>query len=418
MLIRRVLLALVGTAFLLGHIPAAMAETAADRFHPRRGLNVEIWNEWLTADEMVARPGFLDIYPDWRRLVVPEQLADLKARGFDFLRLPFDPAPLLHLGPGSAQDALIDQIAMAVDEVQAAGLKTIVDMHSIPRPGESWGTDDVVGNPALFDAYVDLVGRVAQRLNGKDPDRTAFELLNEPTNDCDAIWLKSGPMLWPGQLQRLYSAARAGAPDLPLVLSGACWGGVVGLEQLGPDLPQDENLIYSFHSYDPFLFSHQAASWTEEAVGYFHDVPYPPEAVDDALASQLVAEARQRAEAAGSDIDPTVLDQAMADYRSAGSAITADDAARAAAWADRNGIPRHRLILGEFGAMREDMEGHRFKNLGRPDFLADKRQATEAQGIGWAVWVWTGTFGVVNDDRKRDIPPDICTALGLDGCAK
>ncbi|MGL4235735.1 cellulase family glycosylhydrolase, partial [Tabrizicola sp.] len=208
------------------------AETAADRFQPKRGLGLEVWNEWLTTEDMVTRPGFLDVYPDWRKVIPFEAVMDLKAKGFDFVRLPFDPAPLLRLGPGEAQDALIDQIQLTASLAQDAGLKVIVDLHSIPRRDETWGTDDIVGNPQLFDAHVALAGKVAARLHGMDPDRTALELLNEPTGDCDAIWQKTGPMLWPDQLTRLHAAARAAAPDLPLILSGACWGGTDGLEQI------------------------------------------------------------------------------------------------------------------------------------------------------------------------------------------
>lgn len=418
MLNRRSLHSLVRTALLFGFglATAVNAETAADRFQPKRGLNLEIWNEWLTTEEMVTKPGFLDIYPDWRRIVAPEMLAELKTLGFDFLRLPFDPAPLLRLGPGPAQDALIDQIAQTVDQVHAAGLKAIVDLHSIPRPDEDWGTDTIVSDPTLFDAHVALVAKVAARLNGMDPDRTAFELLNEPTNDCDAIYNKTEPMQWPGQLARLHAAARSGAPDLPLVLSGACWGGMDGLDQIDPASFKDDNLIFSFHSYDPFLFSHQAASWTNGPNAFFADVPYPPESIDDTLAARLVAEAKARAEAANSDIDPAELDQAMADYRSAGRGIVEKEARQAADWADRHGIPRNRMFLGEFGAMREDMSGRRFQNLGRETFLSDKRQAAEAQGIGWSVWVWTGTFGITEDDQSRRIAPATCAALGLAGC--
>jgi endoglucanase len=418
MLNRRKLFPLVRTALLalFGLAAGVQAETAADRFQPKRGLNLEIWNEWLTADEMVTRPGFLDIYPDWRRIVPPEKVNELKTLGFDFLRLPFDPAPLLRLGPGPAQDALIDQIAQTVTLVHSAGLKAIVDLHSIPRPDEDWGTDTIVGDPTLFDAHVALVAKVAARLNGMDPDRTAFELLNEPTGDCDAIYGKSEPMQWPGQLARLHAAARSGAPDLPLVLSGACWGGMDGLDQIDPASFGDENLIFSFHSYDPFLFTHQAASWSDGPNALFADVPYPPEMIDDTLAARLVAEARARAKAANSDIDPAALEQAMADYRSTGRAIVETETRRAADWADKHGIPRSRLLLGEFGAMREDMSGRRFQNLGRETFLADKRQAAEAQGIGWAVWVWTGTFGITEDDQSRQIAPATCAALGLAGC--
>jgi endoglucanase len=80
------------------------AETAADRLDLHRGLNFEIWVEWLSTEEMVASPDFLTLYPDWRRHVSAAELASVKAAGFDFARLPMDPAPLLRIGPGPRQD--------------------------------------------------------------------------------------------------------------------------------------------------------------------------------------------------------------------------------------------------------------------------------------------------------------------------
>jgi endoglucanase len=394
----------------------AMAETAADRFAPRRGLNFDIWIEWLTADEMVSRPGFLATYPDWRMHIPEVAIAGLSPMGFDFVRIPMDPAPLLRLGPGPEQDALISQIAATAQMVQKTGLKVIVDLHSIPRPDETWGTDDVVGNPALFDAHVALVGKVAATLNGMEPDRTALELLNEPTHDCDTI-PSGSDMRWPEQLSRLHAAARAGAPELPIVLSGACWGGVDGLIALDPSRFNDDNILWSLHDYEPFLFTHQSAAWTTGLNGLLADVPFPPTELDDAKAAQLVDEAAKRALAAGrTDGTAEALAAETAAYRSLPADVISADLQKAADWADRHGIPRGRLILGEFGAMREDMSGRRFAGLGRAEFLQDKRSTAEALGMGWAVWVWGGTFGIAEDDGTRVISPEICTALGLSGC--
>jgi len=385
------------------------AQSAADRFAPKRGLNFEIWSQWLSADDMVTTPGFLNEYPDWRRLAAGDSIAGLAPMDFDFVRLPMDPAPLLRLGPGAAQDALIAEIVEGAALVQGMGLKVIVDMHSIPRPDEDWGTDSIVGDPALFDAHVALVGKIAETLHGMDPDRTALEVLNEPTNDCDALYAGAGEMRWPGQLDRLYAAARAGAPDLPLVLSGACWGGVLGLQAL--DLTHfGDNVLWSFHSYDPFLFTHQGAVWTDGPNAYFRGIPYPPEVIEDALAAELVAQATVRAEGAFSAEE---LAEAMAEYRRAGRAVVGAELAAAADWADSHGIARGRMILGEFGAMREDMAGVRLDLAARDAFLSDKRQAAENNGIGWAVWVWTGSFGIARDDTLRDLSPATCAALGL-----
>ena len=391
----------------------ALAQTAADQFHPKRGLNFDIWVQWMDTKDMLNTPGFLDIYPDWRTHVSVTAINALPAQGYDFARLPMDPAPLLALGPGQPQDALIAQIASTAALVQASGLKVIIDMHSFPRPNEAWGVDTILSDPALFAAYTTLIGRVAASLNGMDPTRTAFEPMNEPTNDCDAIWGDAVPQ-WPAQLTALYTEARRHAPDLPLVLSGACWGGPEGLAALTP-LP-DANILYSFHSYTPFLFTHQGADWTSGLESILHHLPYPPTLLTGDTPRDLARDASRWARAEKIQTDPPAtqanLMRAFAEYRQDPDGQVSRAAQIAAAWADAHAIPRNRLLLGEFGAHRTD-DDTPADAASRARFLRAKSLSASALGIGWAVWSWSGNFGVAEDTPNRRPDPAICRALGL-----
>jgi hypothetical protein len=392
---------------------AAQAQSAADQFQPRRGLNFDIWVRWMDVRDMIATPGFLDNYPDWRAHVTADAINALPVQGYDFARLPMDPAPLLALGPGVGQDALIAQIAATAALVQASGMKVIIDMHSFPRPDEDWGVESILSDPALFAAYTALIGKIASSLTGMDPTRTALELMNEPTNDCDAIWGDAAPQ-WPAQQIALYTEARRLAPDLPLVLTGACWGGPEGLAALTP-LP-DDNLFYSFHSYTPFLFTHQGADWTTGLETVLHHLPYPPTMLTGQIASDLARDTAQYAAAERLQTDPPAtqanLNRALADYRASADGDVAKAAQIAAAWADQHNIPRNRLLLGEFGARRtaEDTEADK---ASRARFLRAKSLSASALGIGWAVWSWSGNFAVADDTPNRRPDLQICAALSL-----
>ncbi len=396
----------------------AMRPVAAETPDLARGLNLEIWVEWLAVDDMLTREGFLTPYPDWRRFVGKEEFERYRADGFDFLRMPFDPGPMLALGPGPAQDALIAEIRAAAEMGHEAGLTVIVDLHSIPRPDEVWGTDDVMGR--MWPDYLPLVGRVAAALDGLPPERTLFEPLNEPTLDCDAIWDDSAeapPERWPDMLAQMHAVARAGAPDLPLVLSGACWGGIDGLERVDPGRIGDENVIWSYHSYDPFPFTHQSANWTGSPLKYISRLPYPPSSLDDVTAMERAAAAALRMQAAEGAADPAAIAAEIAAYRAMPDDIGPAVSARAAEWAARHGIPARRLILGEFGAIHTDQEG-RFQGDDALRYIADQRAGAEQQGIAWAVWSLTGEMAVtLPDDPARVMDPAVCAALGLAGCA-
>jgi endoglucanase len=38
----------------------------------------------------------------------------------------------------------------------------------------------------------------------------------------------------------------------------------------------DDNLIWTFHSYEPFLLTHQGATWAGDFIPYVTGLPYPP----------------------------------------------------------------------------------------------------------------------------------------------
>lgn len=403
----------------LSPLTPARAETAADRFAPQRGFSTDIWVEWRSVADMVAEPGFLDTYPDYPRHMPPGTLARLHDQGFDTIRIAADPSPLMALWGTPRAEPLLANLRARVEEAQAAGLKVILDLHAFPHGGEIGDTDRTLARPDEFDRYLQVLGAVAARLDGMDPNRTALEVMNEPTEDCDVVDGLGVAARWPDHLARLHAAARAGAPALPLVLSGACWGGVAGLERVDPAAMHDDNLIWSFHSYDPFPFTHQGADWTDSILMFVRGLPYPPERLRPADAAVLVEQALARAQASAAPQAAEATRDALAEliggYALTPRSATADPIVEAAAWADRNAIPRRRMLLGEFGALWRGPSGETTGALAdHAAFLSDKVRAAEAAGLGWAVWSFTGSFAITGPDQALD--PGVCRALGLPRC--
>lgn len=376
---------------------AAALPAAAEEFRTSRGFSTDIWTEWMPLADRMAEVDFA--YPDYPLHVTPGDLAALAVQGFDTMRLTADPGPLLAL-PEDARAARVRGLVARVREAQGAGLKVILDLHAYPAPGEPQDTATLLTSG--FEVYLQLVGQVAGALDGLDPARTAFEPMNEPTIDCEEI-ASGAPQRWPGLMARIHAAARAAAPDLPLVLSGACWGGAWGLAALEP-LP-DPNVIWSFHSYEPFTFSHQGASWTEGPLVSLRDLPYPPERTP--ATGPLVAAALSRGA-----VDAEALAALVDAYRASPPDAVSAPLALAAAWADAQGIPRDRLLLGEFGALWRDEAGSEMDPESHFRFLADKRRAAEALGIGWIVWSFSGAMGITEASGPR-LEPRTCAALGL-----
>ena len=186
-----------------------------------------------------------------------QDFVDIKSLGCDVIRLPINLHFMTDGDPNYTVDPLffyfLDQI---VDWCEELEMHLILDNH----------TFDVDANT---DANVDKVlVPIWTQMAEHYKDRSAYlyyEVLNEPHGITDARW---------GQIQQqVIIAIRAVDQTHTIVVSGAGWGSYNNLKYL--PVYRDNNLIYSFHFYDPFMFTHQGASWTSPSMVPLAGVPFP-----------------------------------------------------------------------------------------------------------------------------------------------
>lgn len=410
--IKRAVGAGLGFAALL--LQAAGAPASAASFSPKRGINLDAWTTW-PAEERWGDPAALFPFPEWRRTVGEAELARLKAAGFDFVRVPVDPAPFLSPVSAPLHDRLFEDVQAAVRFLNGNGLKAIVDFHLMPAgPGRSIGMGQVMDEPEMFDAYVELVRRMARMLSRFDATQAAFEPMNEPILDCAA----DGTNLWPERQKRLWAAARAAAPRLTLVLTGACYSGAEALEKLDPaDFP-DDNLLWTFHSYAPFVLTHQGATWAGDLAPFVSGLPFPLSSIPkaelearlEAIREKIRSEApwsRQAGLLSGVDelvgeIDtPEKLDRTIEEP----FAVAAD-------WAARHRVAPETVLLGEFGMIRQEY-GSDFRTpaASRAAYVRMMASHAEAHGFAWSVWSYGGAFGLVEGFDREKAEPEVLDAL-------
>jgi hypothetical protein len=399
-------------AFLLLQMAAAPSFAAA--FTVRRGINLDAWITWPPeakwSDETVLRP-----FPEWRRSIDLADLKALKADGFDFVRMPVDPVVFLSPQTAAYRDGLYSDVLAAARLVNEAGLKVIVDLHLMPNgPGRSAGMQSVLDDPKLFSAYLDVVRRMGLTLAEEDPHRVAFEVMNEPIVDCGTA---AGRAEWKRKLKKLFAAARASATRLTLVLAGGCWSSAEGLSTVDPRAIPDANILWTFHSYDPFVLTHQGASWAGDFIRYVKGIPYPPYAHPKAFRKALAA-TRARI---GKDAPwarraglLAYLDEqaATVDTPEELKATMARPFETAAKWADRYGIPHHDVFLGEFGMIRQEYGSSTIMPAAwRAAYVGDMIGLAEAHGFGWSLWSYSGAFGVVETYDGKAAEPDVLNVI-------
>jgi endoglucanase len=269
-------------------------------------------------------------------------------------------------------------------------------------------------DPATFDAYVEVVRKMARTLAAEDPRQVAFEPMNEPIVDCDS----DGTSLWPDRQLKLFAAARSSATRLTLILTGACYSNAAALARIDPKTIADDNIIWAFHSYDPFLLTHQGATWAGDFIRYVTGLPFPLTAVPrarldvalDTIRDRIKAEApwtRQSGmlayldEQVASMDSPEKLDSLM------GAPFKTVEA-----WAKANGIKPENITLGEFGMIRQEY-GNPYVMPAeyRAAYVRDMIARAEAHGFSWSVWGYGGAFGVVDAFNGDKAEPEVMNAI-------
>ena len=319
----------------------------------KRGVSMELWTSWPAETEW-SKPEVLFPFPEWRRNVTPDALKALKTAGLDFVRLPIDPGVFLSPQTKDVRERLFTEIETTVADIKSAGLNVIIDLHTIPggekRPGS---IETVLANNESFTAYTAIAAGFAKRF--ANTPNVALELINEPVIDCEG----ATPKRWPAMIGRLHKAARDVAPDLALVVTGGCWGDAEMLQDLPKSITSDTNVIFSFHSYAPFLLTHQGATWAGDFIPLVTGLPFPPDRYSETdLKSALNAvEATIRAKAPAHRVDGMVayLGEQIAEINSPEKLKAAIEKpfAAAAQFAKARKIPPESLFLGEFGMINQ-----------------------------------------------------------------
>lgn len=371
----------------------------AASFTVKRGLNLDEWTTWIGAEHWGERDAMLP-FPEWRKFVDEKQLRALRADGFDFLRMPVDPSPFLSDKTLALRDALFDSVLESVRLVNRAGLKVLVDLHLTAAGSEGVvGMNEVMADPAMFDRYLDFVRAMAHTLSREDPEMVALEPMNEPVVDCDG----DDTGLWPERLKRLFAAARASAPRLTLVLSGACYANADALAKVDPAIVVDDNVVWTFHSYQPFLLTHQGATWAGDFIPYVTGLPYPLTAVPRAELDKRVEAIRRRIKAEAPLARRAgllaYLDEQVAGIDTAEKLRAEMEAPfeKVAAWANANGIRPQAILLGEFGMIRQEYGNpHVTSPADRAAYVRDMITLSEKHGFSWSIWGYGGAFGIVD----------------------
>lgn len=410
----RHLLMLLTLAAVLLPLPAR-AQTVSELF--TKGINVaRLHNLPYRDPEDRSKYLWPPFQGDLARMADAE-IRTLKDVGFTFVRLPVDPRPFLSLGPAQ-RDTLETGLFTTIDRFQEAGLAVLLDPHPSHRK-ENWSAPSILKEPggAEFLSYRGWLAGLAQRLAERPPELSAIGLMNEPQVDC---YNRSGSD-WTDIQPVLFGAVRQAAPDLSIAVTTGCWSSYHGLKYLDMGL-FDDNTLVDLHFYYPYVFTHQSLPFASAPARYIAGLDYPadPSGMEAsvALSQDLIALREDQ----NRDVPADALDVARKGIRK----YYRDDRVDrpylkkrfdpVEAWRLDQGLPAHRIVMGEFGAARAP-KGLPL-NEARYTWIRDVRELAESFGYGFAYWDYhagsgyTG-FGIVLDNQSRKLDARALSALGL-----
>lgn len=337
--------------------------------HLQHGINTSLWFAQAN-DYSVHR---------LQTFTTPADITLIAKMGFDHCRLSIDAGPLVAWQYAGKQTDFMTELDRVVKVMLDNHLSVVVDIH----PTSEYKAELFQGGNGVA-SFTSLWRALAAHFAPADPEHVFFEIMNEP-EQTDAY-------RWQGIQAAVVDAIRQAAPQNTIIASGAHWSGLQDLLVLEP--LADPNIIYTFHDYEPFPFTHQGATWTSPEVRPERAIPYPSS--PETIAPKL-------------DEEPTLAGQFFLDEYGEGRW----DAARvqnmidfAAKWSALHHVP---VYCGEFGVLRDYAPPE-----ARAQWLHDMRAALEKDHIGWAMWDYQESFGVVRKDNGvTTADPDVLNALGL-----
>lgn len=214
--------------------------------------------KWKGYERGVNLGGWLSQCPHTREhydsFIGEKDLEQISSWGADHVRLPID-YNLVETYEGERIEEGFSYIEKAIDWCGRNHLNMILDLHKTA----GYSFDSGEKETGFFDSekyqerFYALWEELAERYAGYG-DRIAFELLNEVTDQkyCE---------IWNQIADKCIRRIRRIAPTTSILVGGYWNNSVSAVKDIA--MPQDENIVYNFHCYDPLIFTHQGAYWAE-----------------------------------------------------------------------------------------------------------------------------------------------------------
>lgn len=202
-------------------------------------------------------------YEHFESYITEWDVENIKNMGLDHVRLGFDQI-VLETEPYVYNERTFKLIENFVEHCEKHGLGTVLNLHKcIGNYCDIEESVTLFDSAELQDRFVKLWLEFERRFATKE--NVMFELLNE-VRDID-------PELWNDLAERTINALRRVNKTRKIIVGSICWNNPNKLSALR--VFDDENVIYTFHVYDPSEFTHQRGVLHWKQLYYNRKMEYP-----------------------------------------------------------------------------------------------------------------------------------------------
>jgi hypothetical protein len=207
------------------------------------GINISLYEHyWKTVNEIYKED-------------ISTKIKNIHEAGCKTIRLPvaFD----LFLQPNSSnlQPEILNKLKEIYTTCNDYKMNLIITYH--------YGKLNADNTYSEIDRISWIWKQVQNEFKGIGYDNLLFELYNEPT---------LSPEQWKQTATKLVQYVRYEDANRIYIVGGNNYNSLDALKDLGK-LP-DDKILYTFHFYEPFIFTHQGAEWTDHKT-YITGLPYP-----------------------------------------------------------------------------------------------------------------------------------------------
>jgi endoglucanase len=234
------------TLFTIFSCSAQPAINSATVFKRAQSLDNGISISWL---EQTWDKNILD-----EAAIKPSDFQLLKKLGFKSIRLP------VAFEYFQANNSSINNVLERVDEIlklcHLYEFKLIICYHSGNLTENTYQAEK--------QKVIGLWTTLSKRYINQNADNLFFEIYNEPPH--------MNPDIWKDAATNIIAAVRKTDKNRTLIVGASNFNSIYELSRTTPFA--DQNIIYTFHFYEPFFFTHQGAAWVGDQAATT-GVPFP-----------------------------------------------------------------------------------------------------------------------------------------------